>query len=118
MDTSKKPTSRSPTAQSRTTRPPMESAASLRPSTNTEKVVGERRIEALRNLGARTAGGKSAEEACRLAALALEEHDKDIPFALIYLLDANGETARLAATSGFEDGEQPPSDIGTIIVAS
>jgi len=81
----------------------------------TEKVVGERRIEALRNLGARTAGGKSAEEACRLAALALEEHDKDIPFALIYLLDANGETAQLVATSG---GEQPPSDMGTIIIAS
>jgi GAF domain-containing protein len=84
----------------------------------TEKVVGERRMESLRDLGARAGGGKSAEEACRLAALALEEHDKDIPFALIYLLDAKGETAQLVATSGFEDGEQPHSDMGTVVVSN
>ena len=73
----------------------------------TDKVVGERRIKALRDLTARAGEGKSAEEACRLAALALKDHDKDIPFALIYLLDANGENPQLAATSGFKDGEQP-----------
>jgi PAS domain S-box-containing protein len=84
----------------------------------TEKVVGERRMESLRDLGARAGGGKSAEEACRLAALALEEHDKDIPFALIYLLDAKGETAQLVATSGFEHGEQPHSDMGTVVVSN
>jgi PAS domain S-box-containing protein len=73
----------------------------------TDKVIGERRIEALRDLTARAGEGKSAEEACQLAALALKDHDKDIPFALIYLLDANGENSQLAATSGFKDGEQP-----------
>jgi hypothetical protein len=76
----------------------------------TEKIVGERRIEALRGLGARAGEAKSAEEACRLAALALNNHDKDIPFALIYLLDANGEDVQLAATTGWGDGEQPPSN--------
>ena len=34
----------------------------------TEKVIGERRIAALRDLGARTAEGKTAEEACAIAA--------------------------------------------------
>jgi len=82
----------------------------------TDKIVGERRIEALRDLGARAGAGKSAEEVCRMAALALKDHDKDIPFALIYLLDANGETARLAATSGFEHGEQPAPDMATIVI--
>ena len=83
----------------------------------TEKIVGERRIEALRDLGARAADGKSAEEACRSATLALKKHDKDIPFALIYLLDVNGETAQLAATSGFEDGERLPADIETVVTS-
>ena len=76
----------------------------------TYKVVGERRIKALRDLTAHAGEGKSAEEACRLAALALNDYNKDIPFTLIYLLDANGENPQLAATSGFKDGEQPPCD--------
>jgi PAS domain S-box-containing protein len=83
----------------------------------TEKVVGERRIEALRDLGARAAEGKSAEEACCLAALALKNHAKDIPFALIYLLDVAGETAQLVATSGFEDGYRHPSDLDTVVAS-
>jgi PAS domain S-box-containing protein len=82
----------------------------------TEKVVGERRIGALRDLAAHAGQARSAKEACRLSALALKDHDKDIPFALIYLLDENGKTARLAATSGFGDDEQP-SDKATIVIS-
>jgi hypothetical protein len=37
--------------------------------------------------------------------LAIKNHVKDIPFALIYLLGAKGETAKLVAASGFDDGE-------------
>jgi PAS domain S-box-containing protein len=83
----------------------------------TEKVVGERRIEALRDLGARAAEGKSAKDACRLAALALKNHAKDVPFTLFYLLDVNGETAQLVATSGFEDGGQLPSEMATVVTS-
>src|SRR5689334_22709169 len=70
----------------------------------TEKIVGERRIGALRDLGATAGGARTAEDACALAARALQSHDKDIPFALFYLLDASGETARLAAAAGTADG--------------
>jgi PAS domain S-box-containing protein len=83
----------------------------------TEKIVGERRLETLRDLGARVADGRSVEEVCALAALALENHDKDVPFALIYLLDADGETAQLAATSGFHEGVQPPADLATVAIS-
>jgi PAS domain S-box-containing protein len=83
----------------------------------TDKIVGERRLKALRDLAARAGDGKSAEEACRLAALALKDHDKDIPFALIYLVDANGEIAQLAATSGFDDGQQHSPDMATIVLS-
>jgi signal transduction histidine kinase/DNA-binding response OmpR family regulator len=80
----------------------------------TDKVVGERRIAALRDLAARTGESKTAEEACALAARALQSHDKDIPFALIYLLDANGESARLVATAGVS--EDAPAAISPISV--
>src|SRR5262245_13021279 len=49
----------------------------------TEKVIGERRVVALRDLGARVGEAKTAEEACRLAAETLAAHDKDMPFVLL-----------------------------------
>ncbi|HEY7094880.1 MAG TPA: ATP-binding protein, partial [Ktedonobacterales bacterium] len=68
-----------------------------------EKVVGERRVLALRDLGARSAEAKTAEEACQIAAETLAHYLKDVPFALLYLLDADGQYARLAATAGVEE---------------
>ena len=68
-----------------------------------EKVVGERRALALRDLGARSAEAKTAEEACQIAAETLAHYPKDVPFALLYLLDADGKRARLAATAGVEE---------------
>ena len=45
----------------------------------TEKVVGERRVVALRDLGAHLGKAKTAEAACAVAAKALVTHDKDVP---------------------------------------
>ncbi len=68
----------------------------------TDKIVGERRITVLRDLGVRAGEARTAESACTIAARALEPHTKDIPFALLYLLDAGGVEARLAASSGVD----------------
>ena len=68
----------------------------------TEKVVGERRIVALRDLGARGVEAKSAEEACTAAAGTLAGHSKDIPFALLYLIASDGKQAHLAGTAGID----------------
>jgi signal transduction histidine kinase len=65
-----------------------------------DKVVAERRVVVLRDLAARGADAQSAEEACRIAAQTLAHHPKDIPFALLYLIDSDGKHARLAATTG------------------
>jgi len=43
----------------------------------TQKVVGERRVVALRDLGARVGKAKTAEEACAVAAETLVRHDKE-----------------------------------------
>jgi len=68
----------------------------------TEKVIGERRIAALRDLGARTTEAKSPEEACRLVAEQLGRTPRDVPFALLYLLEHGGRVARLVAATAPE----------------
>jgi signal transduction histidine kinase/CheY-like chemotaxis protein len=69
-----------------------------------EKVVGERRIVILRDLAARTGDARTAAEACAIAAETLARHAKDVPFALLYLLDADCKLARLAGAAGVERG--------------
>ena len=77
----------------------------------TEKVVGERRIVALRDLGARGVEAKTAEEACTAAADTLARHSKDIPFALLYLIASDGKQAQLAGTAGIDCGVFAPAII-------
>jgi PAS domain S-box-containing protein len=71
----------------------------------TEKVVGERRIATLRDLGAAAAESKFSEGACANAARILARHSKDVPFALIYLLDSKERSARLAGSTGVDISE-------------
>ena len=74
-------------------------------SETTGRVVGERRLKTLRELGLRTTeGAKSAEEACRNAAEVIATNPQDLPFGLIYLLDADAPIARLAGAAGIADG--------------
>ena len=69
----------------------------------TEKIVGERRVIALRDLGARLGNARTAAEVCTAASQVLAEHNKDVPFVLLYLLDEDRQHARLAGASGIED---------------
>src|SRR5690242_1274459 len=66
-----------------------------------EKVVAERRVAILRDL-ATEAAESTVEETCLVAVQALARHSKDVPFALLYLVDTDGRQARLAAAAGFE----------------
>jgi PAS domain S-box-containing protein len=70
----------------------------------TEKVVGERRTMALRDLGAAVLEERNAQEACLRAAEILANYPRDIPFSLVYLLDEDQKTAHLACCSGLEPG--------------
>jgi PAS domain S-box-containing protein len=71
----------------------------------TEKVVGERRVRALRDLGARSVEPKSVEEACNIIHETLSTHPKDIPFLLLYLLDEKRQIAKLACCIGADPGD-------------
>ena len=86
----------------------------------TEKVIGERRIVVLRDLAARVGEARTAEEACAIAAETLTGHARDVPFALLYLLDEEGRHARLASTVGTpEDDTFRPAviDLDTLQVS-
>ncbi|MBI5585669.1 MAG: PAS domain S-box protein [Deltaproteobacteria bacterium] len=69
------------------------------------KVVGDRRVVVLRDLGVRSAEAKTAEQACAFAAQTLAMHPKDIPFALLYLIDPDRKQARLAGATGVAAGQ-------------
>jgi signal transduction histidine kinase len=65
----------------------------------TRKVLGERRLRTLHDLAAGPADARTRDDACRLSAEVLAANRADIPFALVYLMDADG-SARLAAATG------------------
>ena len=76
----------------------------------TEKIVAERRVRVLRDLGAREPA-KTAEEACAVAAATLAGHPEDTPFALFYLVDQDKSVARLAGTAGVAAGAESASKL-------
>lgn len=82
----------------------------------TQKVLGERRLAAIRELSTRSFEAKTVSGACDVAVSTLAHHQLDVPFALIYLLDEKGETAHLACETGldgfpaFRRGMVPLSD--------
>jgi signal transduction histidine kinase len=68
----------------------------------TGRVIGERRLQTLRDLG--RISGKSAEEACEAALSTLAANPFDVPFLLIYLLSEDGKRASLVCAGGLDEG--------------
>ena len=80
----------------------------------TGRVIGERRLQTLRDLGRTVIEVKSAEEACKVAAKTLEGNAHDVPFALIYLIDDETKQAHLVAASGLEMGSAAAPKVNSI----
>jgi len=79
----------------------------------TEGVFGERQLRALRELGESAAGAQTPEEACAAAAATLGKSQRDVPFAVFYLLDETGRAAHLAGACGLApNGDVAPPTIG------
>jgi signal transduction histidine kinase/DNA-binding response OmpR family regulator len=78
---------------------------------STEKVIGHRRIELLRMLGSRPRADTLAG-ACDTLAAALAGACADLPFGMIYTIDAASGGARLAASFGLDEfPDAAPRDI-------
>ncbi|WP_366946410.1 GAF domain-containing protein, partial [uncultured Bradyrhizobium sp.] len=67
---------------------------------DTQRVISERQLSLLRELASRAAEARSVGEACERSAAAIATDLRDLPFAMIYLIDSQEQVARLAATSG------------------
>ncbi len=69
-------------------------------SETTQRVLNERRLRTLRDLALRGVEARTTEQACESAVRTLAANPGDIPFALLYLLEADGQSARLAGATG------------------
>jgi signal transduction histidine kinase/DNA-binding response OmpR family regulator len=76
----------------------------------TERVIGERRLRVLRELGAGIAGTRTSERVAEAVERCFAANRHDMPFALVYLLD--GGQARRIAASGAAAGH--PAAAGSI----
>ena len=78
----------------------------------TPRVLGERRLKTTQALAARTREAKTVHDACATSGAVLGEHAADIPFALLYLLDAAGD-AVLQCAAGLADDAGAPARVAT-----
>lgn len=75
----------------------------LTPITETTKrVLGERRLRVLRELGSKTGNVKDVIETCNISAETLLSNPADIPFGCLYLSDSKAEKLVLQKTVGLE----------------
>ncbi|GGL62547.1 histidine kinase [Streptomyces fumigatiscleroticus] len=72
-------------------------------SEETERVIGERRMATLRELGSDPSMVRTEEEVLAFAGRQLGRNPRDLPFTLTYLFGPDG-SARLAGTTGLRAG--------------
>ncbi|WP_431921257.1 SpoIIE family protein phosphatase [Micromonospora wenchangensis] len=79
----------------------------------TGRVVGERRLRALAELGSRLGAAGSMAELGRATAAVLDGHRADVPFALVYLTDKTGRPVP-AGVSGVDPARVPAGPPATL----
>jgi PAS domain S-box-containing protein len=69
---------------------------------DTQRVIGQRQLALLSELGAGMARARTAREAAKIAAEALTTNSRDLPFAMLYLADHDGDRLQHAGASGID----------------
>src|SRR4051812_35985339 len=72
----------------------------------TEKVISERRLRTLRDLGARSVDARSEPEAWRISADVLSANPYDIPCAILYRIDSDGMKATAMGFAGIDPAHE------------
>ena len=72
-------------------------------SENTERVINERALQTLRDLGAMAFDGKSLDVIYKNVADVLGKNNIDFPFAFVYKLEDNGSIAAATASAGTDN---------------
>ncbi len=83
----------------------------------TETVIQQRRLQTFKELNVDVAAVKDRHEAGRLSVDALAKNDLDIPFAALYLLNNDGQSAQLIQSAGFEPDKNPFAAVVTLTEA-
>ncbi len=78
----------------------------------TDRVLMERRLQTLHALGAQATSARNSADACVRACAVLSENPNDVPFALVYLFDADRSSAYLAGAAGLPIGG--PSSVAQV----
>lgn len=68
----------------------------------TQASLATRRLKVLQDLADRTAHARTVAQVGGLIADALDDHELDLPFVLLYLVDRDGRQARLVSTTGLD----------------
>ncbi|WP_082857740.1 SpoIIE family protein phosphatase [Amycolatopsis regifaucium] len=77
-------------------------------SEDTDRIIGERRMATLRDLGSDPSVITTEGQVLAFAGRQLGRNARDLPFTLTYLFEADG-SARLAASTGFADDMPVPA---------
>lgn len=72
----------------------------------TERVIGERQLDLLRDMGARLSAAATRADVMDALSACFGEGAPDVPFGLVYLIDQDKGDARLAAIHGLEPETQ------------
>ncbi len=70
----------------------------------TERLIGERRLALLSELGAALSATNAHDEVCATVERCVGGGNKDLPFALAYLFDPDSDRARLVCATGIARG--------------
>ena len=81
----------------------IEGVFTMFPETTT-RVIGERRLQTVQQLGSRTRGSRRPREVLEISAEVFARNNYDIPFAGLYLWDEGCRSAKLCASSGIDAG--------------
>ena len=72
----------------------------------TDRIIGERRLATLRDLGVRLAGIRTKSDVLAALTASIGAQTRDLPFLLTYLLDEDRSNLRLASCIGLVPGTQ------------
>jgi PAS domain S-box-containing protein len=72
---------------------------------DTERFIGERRIRLLRDVAAQLAGAKSEAETLAALSPCLAKENRDLPFSLLYVVEADEKSPRLVVCTGLSAGD-------------
>ncbi len=73
---------------------------------DTQRIIGERQLALLRDLASRTVNAKSLKELYQQSAESLKTNTKDLPFAMIYMVEEEEHCLKLVSSAGIEAGHE------------